>query len=107
MYLSLASGLVSSIFDYARKCLQSPWFPRIVPLSRSDVDRTLFFKLPNTLKGGMNSFLLGLPLELLQRVVSYLELDDFHSLTETCKELKNCLAGEGFCQEVLEVGRNC
>ena len=50
---------------------------------------------------------LALPLELLQRVISFLELDDFHSLTKTCKDLQMCLIGEGFCQETLEVGLDC
>ena len=53
----------------------------------------------------MRADLLELPLELLHRVIAYLDLDDFHSLTKTCQELSNCLAGEGFCRETLEVGR--
>ena len=112
-----AYALPSQVIYTARPIMKLPWHCNFVqqyqavlrPFTRSRWWGTgqsvgSFHDLPDLSQGSMRPYLLGLPLELLQRIVSYLELDDFHSVTRTCKEFETCLASEGLCQETLEVG---
>ena len=51
----------------------------------------------------MHLSLISLPLELLLNVVSYLNFEDFVSLSNTQRELASLLCGENTCQEVVKV----